>query len=66
VLTTHDLDEALAADHVVLVSGRVTAAGPPEVVCTRHNLEVAFGLGKLHGWEGFLNDPAHDPHGTAP
>lgn len=64
VLTTHDLDEALAADHVVLVSGRVTAAGPPEEVCTRHNLEVAFGLGKLHGWEGFLNDPAHDPHGT--
>ena len=63
VLTTHDLDEARAADHVVLVSGRVIACGPPELVCTRHNLEVAFGLGSLHEWEGFLDDPAHDPHG---
>ncbi|MBC7299280.1 MAG: ATP-binding cassette domain-containing protein [Demequina sp.] len=63
VLTTHDLNEARAADHVVLVSGRVVASGPPEVVCTRKNLEVAFGLGSLHGWGGFLDDPAHDPHG---
>ena len=62
VLTTHDLDEARVADQVILVSGRVVACGPPEVVCTRHNLEVAFGLGSLHGWEGFLDDPAHDPH----
>ncbi len=62
VLTTHDLDEARAADWVILVSGRVVAAGPPEQVCTRHNLEVAFGLGALHGWGGFVNDPAHDPH----
>ncbi len=62
VLTTHDLNEARAADHVILVSGRVIASGPPAVVCTRQNLEVAFGLGSLHGWEGFLDDPAHDPH----
>jgi hypothetical protein len=34
----------------------------PEVVCTRHNLEVAVGLGSLHCWEGFMDDPAHDPH----
>jgi iron complex transport system ATP-binding protein len=65
VLTTHDLDEARAADFVILVSGRVIAAGPPAVVCTRRNLEVAFGLGSLHGWEGFVNDPAHDPHHDA-
>ncbi|PKQ17990.1 MAG: metal ABC transporter ATP-binding protein, partial [Actinobacteria bacterium HGW-Actinobacteria-8] len=63
VLTTHDLNEARAADHVVLVSGRVVASGPPEMACTRENLEVAFGLGSLHGWGGFLDDPAHDPHG---
>jgi ABC-type cobalamin/Fe3+-siderophores transport system ATPase subunit len=66
VLTTHDLNEARAADYVVLVSGRVVASGPPDIVCTRENLEVAFGLGSLHGWEGFLDDPAHDPHRDGP
>jgi iron complex transport system ATP-binding protein len=66
VLTTHDLDEARAADHVILVSGRVVSSGPPHEVCTRRNLELAFGLGGLHAWEGFLADPAHDPHGDAP
>ena len=63
VLTTHDLDEARAADWVLLVSGRVVASGPPEQVCTRTNLEVAYGLGSLHDWQGFLDDP-HD-HGAA-
>lgn len=63
VLTTHDLDEARAADHVLLVSGRVIASGPPAEVCDRRNIEVAFGLGGLHEWQGFLDDPAHDPHG---
>ena len=29
ILTTHDLDEARAADWVVLVSGRIVAYGPP-------------------------------------
>ena len=62
ILTTHDLDEARAADWVVLVSGRVVASGPPAQVCTRHNLEVAYGLGGIHEWEGFLDDPAHDTH----
>jgi ABC-type bacteriocin/lantibiotic exporter with double-glycine peptidase domain len=62
ILTTHDLDEARAADWVVLVSGRVVACGPPAEVCTRHNLEVAYGLGSMHEWEGFLDDPAHDTH----
>jgi ABC-type Mn2+/Zn2+ transport system ATPase subunit len=62
ILTTHDLDEARAADWVVLVSGRVVASGPPADVCTRHNLEVAYGLGSMHDWEGFLDDPAHDTH----
>jgi manganese transport system ATP-binding protein len=66
VLTTHDLNEARVADHVILVSGRVVASGPPEGVCTKENLEIAFGLGSLHGWEGFLDDPAHDPHREGP
>ena len=62
ILTTHDLDEARAADWVVLVSGRVVASGPPTTVCNRRNLEVAYGLGGMHDWEGFLDDPAHDTH----
>ena len=62
VITTHDLDEARAADHVVLMSGRVVASGPPEAVCTRRNLEVAYGLGALHPSGDFLDDHAHGPH----
>lgn len=58
VLTTHDLDEARAADHVLLVSGRVVASGPPAEVLTRKNLEVAYGLGSLHETtHGFIDDP---------
>lgn len=60
VLTTHDLDEARAADHVLLMSGRVVCSGPPEQVLRRDNLEVAYGLGVLHHTaEPFLDDPAH-------
>lgn len=60
VLTTHDLDEARAADHVILMNGRVLAYGPPAQVLTRHNLETAYGLGSLHdSGEVFLDDPAH-------
>jgi iron complex transport system ATP-binding protein len=60
VLTTHDLDEARAADWVVLVNREVLAFGRPAEVCTHRNLEIAFGLGALHEWEGFLADPGHD------
>ena len=48
VLTTHDLEEAEAADHVILVDGRVVASGAPEQVMTRRNLEDVYGLGSLH------------------
>jgi manganese transport system ATP-binding protein len=63
MLTTHDLEEARAADHVLLMSGRVVASGPPTQVLTRRNLEVAYGLGALHDHSGtpsgptFLDDP---------
>lgn len=53
VLTTHDLEEARAADHVILVSGRVVAYGPPQHVLTESNLITAYGLGTLHD-----HDPA--------
>ncbi len=61
VLTTHDLDEARAADWVILMSGHVVAYGPPEEVLTRHNLETAYGLGSLHAAESaFIDDPHLD------
>lgn len=66
VLTTHDLDEARAADHVILMRSHVLAAGPPCDVLTRRNLEDAYGLGSLHEHsELILDDPAHT-HGHGP
>jgi len=70
ILTTHDLDEARAADRVLLMSGRVVASGTPGEVLTRRNLEIAYGLGALHdSSSAFLDDPAGqhgapDPGGT--
>lgn len=63
VLTTHDLSEAQVADYVVLLSGRVVAAGPPEDVLTPENLREAYGPALLHIDEGriFLDDAAHTP-----
>lgn len=55
VLTTHDLEEARAADHVILTSGKVIAFGPPDQVLTSENLTNAYGLGALH-------DHPHDKH----
>jgi ABC-type Mn2+/Zn2+ transport system ATPase subunit len=43
VVATHDLTEAMAADHVVLLAGRVVAAGSPAEVLTRAHLADAYG-----------------------
>ncbi len=60
LVTTHDLDEARAADNVVLMAGRILAYGPPEQVLTRANLAAAYGLGSLHeSGKDFVDDPAH-------
>jgi len=56
VLTTHDLEEAKAADHVLLVAGRVIAQGSPEEVLTMTHLRTAYGLGALH------DEDAATPH----
>ncbi len=48
LLTTHDLEEARAADHVILTGGRVIASGRPSEVLTAANLTEAYGLGALH------------------
>jgi len=51
VLTTHDLEEARAADHVILTAGRVVGCGKPADVLTTENLTNAYGLGSLHEHE---------------
>lgn len=63
ILTTHDLSEAGVADYVLLLSGRVVAAGAPEEVLTADNLTEAYGQSLLHIDEGhiFVDDPAHQP-----
>ena len=63
VMTTHDLSEAQVTDHVVLLSGRVVAAGSPQEVLTADNLAEAYGPALLHVDEGriFIDDAAHMP-----
>ncbi len=61
VITTHDLAEAHAADHVVLMAKRVVASGPARSVLTAEHLLEAYGSGLLHavGERMFVDDPAH-------
>ena len=63
IMTTHDLTEARIADHVLLLSARVVASGPPEEVLTSENLVTAYGPSLLHVEDGqvFLDDAAHAP-----
>lgn len=63
VMTTHDLSEARSADHVLLLSGRVVASGPPNEALTDETLVTAYGPSLLHVEKGkvFLDDPAHTP-----
>lgn len=63
VMTTHDLSEARAADHVLLLASRVVAAGPPAEVLTAGHLAEAYGPSFLHVDEErvFIDDPAHAP-----
>ena len=42
VFATHHLDEARAADNVILLAGRVVAAGPPGNVLTVENMTAAY------------------------
>ncbi len=61
VMTTHDLPEARVADHVLLLSGRVVASGPPGDVLTMEHLSEAYGPNLLHveGDQFLIDDPAH-------
>jgi len=63
VMSTHDLAEARAADHVVLLAGTVIASGSPQEVLTEANLAVAYGGMSVHrdGDGIVIDDPAHQP-----
>ncbi len=63
IVSTHDLDEARVADHVVLLAGRVVASGTPAEVLTPAHLKAAYGAAHLHfeSEKFFLDDPAHRP-----
>jgi ABC-type Mn2+/Zn2+ transport system ATPase subunit len=74
VLATHDLAEAQRADDLVLLAGRVVAAGPPATALTRQALAEAYG-GRLFRLEGDLvvlddaghhSGSAHDRHASHP
>jgi len=64
VVSTHDLADAAAADHVVLLGGRVVAAGPPATVLTRDHLAAAYGARLLRLDDGLLllDEGSHHPH----
>lgn len=66
VVATHDLAEAQAADHAVLLAGRVVRAGAPLDVLTASSLAEAYGgrLLRLDGDTVLLDDGAHHHHGT--
>jgi manganese transport system ATP-binding protein len=62
VLSTHDLGDAAAADHLLLLAGRVVASGPPETVLTEANLADAYGGHLLRVGEGTLILDDHPHH----
>ncbi len=63
VFSTHDLSEAADADQVVLLAGRLVAAGPPEQVLVEEHLVEAY-RGRVVDVAGvrIIDDPHH--HGT--
>lgn len=65
VMTTHDLNEAADADHVLLLTGGRVVQGPPDAVLVTDVLREAYG-GRLLVMEAdrtvVVDDPHH--HGT--
>lgn len=59
VFSTHDLEDAEHADQVLLLAGRLVAAGPPEVAITPDTLRDAYS-GRM------LRPPPADHHHDAP
>lgn len=63
VMTTHDVADANRADHVLLMSGRVHAEGPPSLALHPDRLSEAYGIGIVHLEDGslVLDDAHHHP-----
>ncbi|MGH2739148.1 MAG: metal ABC transporter ATP-binding protein [Actinomycetota bacterium] len=59
VMTTHDLGEAMTADHLLLLAGRVVAEGPPAEVLTPERLGEAYGVRVTDAGALVLDDPHH-------
>ena len=61
VVSTHDLGDAAAADHLLLLAGRVVASGPADAVLTDVNLAAAYGGHVLRFGDStlILDDHAH-------
>ncbi len=59
IVATHDLAEAEQADVVVLLAGRVVAAGSPATVITPEHLGAAYGVRTLDSGAVLLDDPGH-------
>ena len=61
VSTTHDLAEARLADLLVLLAGRVVAAGPPADVLTAAHLGEAYGgrMFTIDGGRVVMDDLGH-------
>ena len=62
VVSTHDLGDAAAADHLLLLAGRVVASGTPADVLTEANLAAAYGGHLLRVGEGTLILDDHPHH----
>jgi ABC-type Mn2+/Zn2+ transport system ATPase subunit len=62
MVSTHDLGDAAAADHLLLLAGRVVASGPPDDVLTEVNLAEAYGGHLLRVGEQTLILDDHPHH----
>jgi len=64
--TTHSLQEADMAHHVILLAGRVVASGTPDEVLTAESLSIAYGHPMSTTAEGHVlhDDPHHRPVGA--
>lgn len=66
IVSTHEFADAQAADHVVLLAGRVVAAGPPGQVLTHDLVADAYG-GHAHVMDDgtvLIDDPHLHHHGA--
>ena len=62
ILTSHQLADAAAADWVLLLAGRVVAAGPPGEVLVPANLSEAYGMSFVaEGGRAVIDDAMHGP-----